>query len=149
MTSRHARTNNRFVQLALLGRRSLAVISSLVLLLGLVLPPAHIHLSSFPSGQRIPVVAHQHLVPHRTSVERDAVSLWDHDDDDHGVVRIVDQHWRVPARTDHSLNLSAALFEVWQAPAARVRAPFRPVVPTTSPPDPLPKSDSLPAPPLA
>jgi hypothetical protein len=134
------------VRVASIGRRSVAVIASLALLAGSLLPPAHIHFASSPTGQLIPVAAHQHLAPHRTTIQHDAASLWDHDDE--GVVRTIDQQWLVPARASHSLNSAVALRETAPVPPVNSGAEFRAVAPTISPPDPLPTSDSLRGPPL-
>jgi hypothetical protein len=147
LTREPSRHNNRTVRIGSIACRGVAVIASLVLLAGSLLPPAHIHFAPSATGQLIAVAAHQHLAPHRMIVEHDFDSIWDHDDD--GVVQTINQHWLVPAKADHSFDSAVAWFATTSVPPIVQAAQFRTVAPTISPPDPLPKSDSLRAPPLS
>jgi hypothetical protein len=138
------RHNNGFVPFASLGRRSFAVIVSLLLSASPLLPSAHVHFADSPAGSLKPVVVHQHAEPHRVAAHHQ-VSL--SEDDDDGTVQTIGQEWLVPDAGCRHSDLQIASFQPLLAPPLEHGARVQTSSGTTSPQESPPRTDSLRAPP--
>ncbi len=151
MTRRPARINNAFVQLASIGRRSLAVMASLVLLVGSFVPAAHVHFAVSPAGWQEPVRVHQHLEPHRVAAGHHHAHLPDsglwNDDDHDGVVLTIDHRSLVPDSAGHHAQPDTASSAIAFVPPLDHAARVQTSPATISPPEPVQQPASLRAPP--
>ena len=144
MTRRTADNDTTSVPLGSLGRRSLAVMASLLVLATPSLPSLHIHFHSSSFEGLTSVVVHQHVTPHRVTAHQHA-SL--SDDDDDGTVQTLGQHWLARHSGCRLAALEIVSFETWRGPDVDRGARVWTFATTSPPSDPLPRTDSLRAPP--
>jgi hypothetical protein len=156
LTDRAGRIDNGDVLSVLIGRRGVAILASLALVIGCVVPPAHVHLTLAPSGGLEPVGAHQHIQPHRLALADHAAlhAADDHhtnafDDDDDGLLtQSLEQQSALQDSSEHLPILVAPSLALFAVPSALARPrPFPPAAAAALPADPPLSPHGLRAPP--